>query len=141
MSARARLVRCCWPAEIVGGIAVEDVGDLQQLGDLLHLRLDLGARLPLAQQREADVLAHPERRIERVALEGHGDVAARGRQVVDDALADADLAVGHALEARDHAQRAGLAAAGGAQQADDLAIGDRHVDVVDRADRVRAVGP
>ena len=47
-------------------------------------------------------------------------------------VADADAAAGVLLEARDHAQRRGLAAAGRAEQRDELALADPQVDVVDR---------
>ena len=63
-------------------------------------------------------------RIERVVLEHHGDVALFRRHVVDDALADRDLAAGDAFEPGDHAQKRGLAAAGRTDQDDELAIGD-----------------
>jgi len=45
-------------------------------------------------------------------LEDHGDVAVFGRDIVDFLAADPDLAVGRFLEARHHAQRGRLAAAG-----------------------------
>jgi hypothetical protein len=50
-------------------------------------------------------------RVERVVLEHHGDVALRGFELVDHALADADLAAGNFFQAGDHAQQRGLAAA------------------------------
>ena len=81
-------------------------------------------------QREGDVLADRQRRVERVELEHHGDVALRGRQVVHALAGDDDVARGGALEPGDHAQRRRLAAARGAEQADDLAGRDREVDVV-----------
>jgi hypothetical protein len=56
------------------------------------------------------------------------------REVVEHALAGADFAHGHVLEAGDHAQRRGFAAAGAAEQADDLAVCDEHVDGVDGPD-------
>ena len=42
---------------------------------VLDARLDLAARHALADQREADVLAHVHVRIEREQLEHEGDVA------------------------------------------------------------------
>ena len=90
------------------------------------------ARPTLAQEREADIVADGERRIERVALEGHGDAAVLGRQRLDRLVAHADQARGNLLEARDHPQRAGLAAARRAQKANDLAPARLEVDPVDR---------
>ena len=57
-----------------------------------HALVDLGLRRAAQLQREAHVGGHRHVRIERVVLEHHGDVALFGRDVVDDAVADADLA-------------------------------------------------
>ena len=70
-------------------------------------------------------------RVERVVLEHHGDVAVAGLELVDHPAADRDLAGGDRLEAGDHAQQRGLAAAGGADEDDELAVGDVEVDAVD----------
>ena len=61
-------------------------------------------------------------RIQRIVLENHGHVALFRRQVVDDAVADFDFAGGDIFEAGDHAQQCRLAAAGGTDQNDELAI-------------------
>ena len=71
-------------------------------------------------------------RIERVVLEHHRDVAVARRHVVDDVAADPDLAAGDLLQPGDHAQRGGLAAAGRADQHDELLVGDLEVDAVHR---------
>jgi hypothetical protein len=70
-------------------------------------------------------------RVERVALEHHGDVAVSRRQIVHHAIADAHLATGDVLEPGDHAQRGRLAAAGWPDQADELAVLDIEVQLVD----------
>jgi len=67
--------------------------------------------------------------VERVVLEDHRNVARARRQVVHDALADPDLAVRDLLETRDHAQGGCLAAAGGADKHDELAVLDIEVEV------------
>ena len=72
-------------------------------------------------------------RIERVGLEHHGDVAVLRRDVVDQPLADADLAAGDLLQPGDHAQQGRLAAAGRADQHDELAVGDLEIDAVQDA--------
>src|SRR5207249_5546762 len=69
-----------------------------------------------------------------------GDVAAARRQVGDVAVADQDLAGGHVLEARDHAEQRRLAAAGRADEDQELAVLDLQGDLVDRpygAERLR----
>ena len=72
-------------------------------------------------QREGDVLAHGQRRIERIALEGHGDAAPRRGSAWMGLPASVIAPLRHVLEAGDHAERRGLAAARRAEQRDDLA--------------------
>ena len=62
--------------------------------------------------------------IEGVVLEHHGDVAGFGRRVVHHRPADRDLAVGDVLEAGDHPKQGGLAAAGRADENQELAVVD-----------------
>ena len=85
-------------------------------------------------EREAHVLAHGHVRVERVVLEHHGDVARLGRQRVDHLAVDGDVAGGDLLEAGEHAQQGGLAAARGADQHDELAVGDVDRYAVDHLD-------
>src|SRR3712207_7297805 len=59
----------------------------------------------------------------------------RSPEPVDPPGADPDLAPAHLLEARGHAQRRGLAAAGRPQQAHDLPVGHLHRE---RLHRVRS---
>jgi hypothetical protein len=54
------------------------------------------------------------------------------RNVVDDLSGDQDLTAGDFLQARDHAQSRGLAAARGADQHDELLVGDVEVDAFHR---------
>ena len=75
-------------------------------------------------QREAHVLAHAHVRIERVVLEHHRDVAVLGRLVVDDLVADAQLALADVLEPGDHPQRGRLPAPRRADEDDELAVLD-----------------
>ncbi|MNI71851.1 hypothetical protein D3C73_1277520 [compost metagenome] len=50
-------------------------------------------------------------RIQRIILKHHGDIAVLRMQVVDDAVADNDIAARLLLKPRDHPQRGGFAAA------------------------------
>ena len=70
-------------------------------------------------------------RIERIALEHHGDVAVLGGDVVDDAIADPDFALADFLQAGQQAQTGGFAAAGGADKDHEFLVGDVEVEVVD----------
>ena len=82
-------------------------------------------------QAERHVVVDTHVRVERVALEHHGDVAILGRHIVDHAVADADFALGNLLQAGDHAQAGGLAAAGRADEDDEFLVLDLDVQVVD----------
>jgi hypothetical protein len=69
--------------------------------------------------------------IQRVVLEHHGDVPFLGHQRVDHAAADGDLAGADLLQARDHAQQGGLAAARGPHQHRELPVLDVDVHAAD----------
>ena len=79
-------------------------------------------------QGAGDVLEHRQMRIERVALEGHGDVAPIGRHGGDVLAADHDLAGVQHFQAGDAAQQGGLADAGRADDDEELAFLDGQVD-------------
>ena len=119
------------------------VKDRFQLQHPRHPRNTPGGGLrvePLDMQREHDVVAHGQRRIEGVELEHHCDVTLVGPQVVH-ALAGYDnIASTRALEAGDNAQSRGLAATGRAQKADDLAGRHREAQVFDRGERAEMLG-
>ncbi len=75
-------------------------------------------------------------RIQRIVLEHHRDVAILRRHVVDDVAADQDVAVGDILKPGDHPQRGGLAAAGGADQDDELMVRNIEIDAANGFDLV-----
>ena len=99
---------------------------------LLDAFFDVGLRQFAHLQAKGDVLRHGEVGEQRVALEDHAGVALPRRQQGDVAAAELHLARGRLDEARDHAQGRGLAAARGAEQHQEFAIGDRQRDVLDR---------
>ena len=100
----------------------------RMLAACLHPLVDLLLGRLLELQPERHVLVDVHVRVERVVLEHHGDVAVLGRHVVHDVAADRDVAAGDLLEAGDHAQGRALAAARGADQHDELLVGDVEVD-------------
>jgi len=110
------------------GLAVEKLGDIEDLGRLLDppIYLVLGRALEL--QPERHVLVDVHVRVERVVLEHHGDVAVLGRHVVDHVAADRDVAAADLLEPGDHAQGRALAAARRPDQDDEFLVGDVEVD-------------
>src|SRR6476659_1555607 len=96
----------------------------ERLRGLAHASVDLLLRDLLQPQPERDVLVDRQVRVERVALEDHRDVALARRHVVDDALADPQAALADLLQPRDHPQRGRLAAAGWADEHDELLVAD-----------------
>ena len=121
----------------VAGLAVEVLLEVEDPGGLVDAAVDLLLAAAAELEREADVLPHGHVRVERVALEDHGDVAVARGEVVDDLLADAQLAVGDLLEPGDHPQGRGLPAARGPDQDQELAVLHLEVEALDRLGPVR----
>ena len=112
-------------------VAIGRALEPDQLHELVRDLVDLAARQPALARAEADVLAHRHPGEQRIVLEHHAAVAAGGC----DALAvDEDLAGARLLKARNDAQHGGLAAAGSADQADELALRDGGIDAAERFD-------
>jgi hypothetical protein len=110
---------------------------LQGLVDgLRHLRL----RQALLAQAVADVLRHCQVRKDGVALEHHVGRPLVGRHGRHGLAVDEDLALGRELEAGEHAQQGGLAAAGGTEQREEFAAPDLERDIVDGAHRTEVLG-
>jgi hypothetical protein len=85
-------MRCCWPPDSAARIAVALVGQVDQLEQLVTLRLILSWRVPDL-EAEADVVADGHVREQRVRLEHHPDVSlvrcgVRDVSTVDDDRAD-----------------------------------------------------
>ncbi len=123
----------------LAGLALEQFADLQDLGRLGDALDDLGLGRPHGLQPEGEVLAHRHVRVEGVGLEDHGEAALGGGHLVDHLAVDGDVAHGHAFEAGDHAQERGLAAAGRADEDDELARFDLEIDAVDDLHRAEAL--
>ena len=121
----------------LAGIAVGLVGELDHLeqlaGALLALALGRAAQL----QRERDVAQHGALLEQAEVLEDHADGGAQLEQLLagevgDIAPVDEDLARRGALEQVDAAHERGLARARGTDDAEDVAVVDGQVDVVER---------
>ena len=104
--------------------AVEIGGEVEHRRGRLDLLRDLGLRHPGHLQPEADIAAHAHMRVERVGLEHHGQAALRRRQVDDVEAVDADDAARDVFEPGDQPQQGGLAAAGRADEDDELTVLD-----------------
>ena len=90
--------------------AVEQLGDSESPGGLPHPALYLGRVHLHHAQRETHVAGDAHVRIQRVALEDHGDVAAVGRKAGDVFPVEGDAALGDRFEPGDQPQAGGLAA-------------------------------
>src|SRR6266545_4194243 len=106
--------------------------DLRRSPDALPDDLRAGLR---EAQAERHVVEHRHVRVERVVLEHHRDVPLLGRDVVHDPPPDRDLSARDLLEPRDHPEQRGLAAPRGADEHNELAVRDVHVDAVDDGGR------
>jgi hypothetical protein len=111
-------------------LAVEVLLEVEDLGGLGDPLVDLLLGLPGDLEGEAHVLGDGHVRVERIVLEHHRDVAVLGREVGDVAVADADRTAVDVLETGEHAQRGGLAAAGRADEDEELAVADLDVECV-----------
>ena len=110
---------------------------VEQLGDALApLRRADAADL----QRVADVLADRQVREERQRLEHHAEVAPVRRHPGQVLPVEQDGAAGRLVEAGDHPQQRGLAAARRPEQADEEPVRDVQADRVDGGDRAVALG-
>lgn len=80
-------------------------------------------------EAEGDILRDTHVWKQRVALEHRVDPTLERRQIVDRLTGQANLALADMLEPGDCAQQGGLAAAGGAEQGEELVVGnvDRHI--------------
>ena len=121
----------------LGRLAPGEADELERLRRLAVALLlaDLALLEPVR-----DVVEHRHVREQRVGLEDRVDVALVRGDADGGAAADLDLALGRLVEAGDHPQRRGLAAAGRAEQREELARLHLEVDVVDRDQVTVALG-
>jgi len=104
------------------GLAVQILGDVQDLRSFPHLLVDDVLALLAQLQGEGHVLIHGHMGVQGVVLEDHGYIPVLGGHVVHQLAVDIQLALAYLLQAGHHAQGGGLAAAGGAYQHDELLV-------------------
>jgi len=113
----------------------------QTVGKILHFHqpqeparpvVPRGLADPPHLQAERDIVEAVQMRKERIALKHHRRAPPGGREIGHVAVADQDVAVGDVFMPGDHPQRAGLAAAAGAEQAAIAGRRDAQRDAVDR---------
>ena len=102
--------------------ARQEIDDREDLRDLVDAAVDLGRRQAARAQGRRDVVVDVQVRIERVVLEHHRDVALAWGDVVHAPAVHQQVARGDRLEPGHHPHRRGLAAAGRAEQAEELAV-------------------
>ena len=118
----------------LGGLTVAVFGNSHQLQAPSLTRIFQLRALDLARlQAVGHVFPDAQVREQAVLLEHHADVAAVCGNVVDHLVVEVDVALVDGVEARDHAQKRGLAAAGRSQQGEELAGLDLQVYAVYRA--------
>ena len=108
------------------------IGKIYLLGDVTHLLVDLGLAQLLDFQAEGDVVVYRHGGEQGVALEHDADVPLFDRHPGNIPAVDAHGAADRLDEARDGAQRGGLAAAGRAEEGEEFAFLHIHVDVMQR---------
>ena len=110
-------------------LALQQGLEIEHARSLADAGVDLALRHPLELERKRHVLPHRHVRVERVALEHHGDVAALGREKVDEVPVDQDLAAGGLVEAGENTQERRFSASRGPDERDEFPVGDTNVDV------------
>ena len=104
--------------------------DLQDLGHVLDQLDTFGLLHPAHLQRETDILFHRHVRIERVALENHGDVAFGRVQIIDHLTVQNDLSRRQWHQACNRIQQRGLSAARRANKYKEAAFFELDADVL-----------
>jgi len=127
-------------ARELGRAPVEQIGEAEQLGDVLDPVSDLGLGRPPRLQPVPEVLADGHVRVQRVGLEDHRDVPAARSQIRHVTVADPDRPVRNLFEAGDHAQQRRLAAPRRPDEDQELAVCDVERHAVDRGHGTEGLG-
>ena len=119
------------------GVAVLEPGQTDASDPLARLRLRLGLVGPAVAQADGDVVEDVLPGQHRVGLEHVADAVG---DAADAGAVDVDGAGGGRLEAGDQRERRGLAAAGRADERDELTVGDVEADVADGGEAAAVLG-
>ncbi len=113
-------------------LAVEQMADVENVGCFLYTSVNfaLGGFAQLQTKRHVVVDTHVW--VERVALEHHGDVAILGWHIVNDAVADLDVAITDFFQTSQQTQTGCLATTRGTDEDEEFLIFYVDVQVVDR---------
>ena len=140
MIARARATRCFCPPESWSGRRFSRPSSCtSRTASATRSLISLLAHAVLL-EAEGDVVRHRHVREQRVGLEHHVGRPLPGRHRRHVLAVDQDPAGGRRLEAGEHPQQRGLAAARRAQQGEELALVDVEADIVDGVDVAELLG-
>jgi hypothetical protein len=126
------------PAGEFLGLAIEQLPQAQDFSRILDALLNFIFRHMAQLEAKGHVVEDRHVGVEGVVLEHHRDVAIFGIDTIDDPLANVEFPFGDIFEPCDHAQAGTLAAAGGANQDQELFVQDIQVDVVYHLDFAEA---
>ena len=135
--ARARATRCCWPPESWRGMRLPSPTSPTSSSSSSRQRRRSAAAHLAQRHAELDVVGHRHVLEERVVLEDEADAPFLRGQAGHVAAMQQDAPLVDAGQAGHHVEHGGLAAAAGAEQDKELAVGDLQRDIVDH--RVAAV--
>ena len=116
------------------GLAVKQNLNAQHPGRLVYAPVNILLGGLTQFEAKGHVVVDRHVGIQRVGLEDHGDVPILRRHIVDQPVADVDIALVDLLQASQETQGCGLAAARRTDEDQELLVGDLNVEVVDRDD-------
>jgi hypothetical protein len=117
-----------WPPDSSAGYRCSSAGELDQIKQLGHARRPRGLRCAALLHAECDVVGDRQVREQGIVLEHHAHFALVRRQVADITAVDQHVPGGRVDESGNNPERRRLAAAGGTQQRQELAIVHRQVE-------------
>ncbi len=112
-------------------LTVKQVLQIQDLGCLANLFVDLILRNLAELQTKCHVIINRHMRIQSVVLEDHGDITVLGINVVHDFAVDLKCAGRDLLKAGDHTKGRGFSASGRSDEDDEFLVGDLKVEILD----------
>ena len=86
----------------LAGLALQQRLEIEHRRGLVYTSVDLRSRCPHHAKRKTHVLRHRHVRIQRVALENHGNVALVGGQIRHTLVVEQDVPFGRPLESGNH---------------------------------------
>ena len=115
---------------------VQIVREIEHLGRVNHLLLDLRLWKTTIFQPIAHISGNRHMRVKGIILEHHGDVALGWFDIIDDPLTDGDRAAGDVLKAGNHPEQGGFATTGRTNEDNEFAVRDLEIAGFDRFESV-----